>query len=190
MYVMEKRTEIFLKALRDKNEEIRRAGAEALEKFQLRTHLETLQKKIDSGEMLDKIRAVYALTDLKGPKPSELLAKAVKDQSEDVRAAAVRVLATSGDGHALTMLVEALNDSSTVVVRCALDGLAKWSDQRLLGPFMKALKNADPGVVEKALEAIARIGDKRAEEAMFYFAAKGNEKMRALAIKALGMMDN
>jgi hypothetical protein len=54
---------------------------------------------------------------------------------------------------------------------------------------MKAMKHTDPGVVERAIEAVCNIGDKRSEEAMIYFAVKGNQRMRGLAMKALGEMD-
>jgi HEAT repeat protein len=54
---------------------------------------------------------------------------------------------------------------------------------------MRMLKNEDVGVVEKALKAIGNIGDKRAEEALLHFAVKGNNRMKFLAIRALGEMD-
>lgn len=185
---MDKRKEILLSALREKDEPIRKLAADALEKLEIRGKLDHFERKIDSGEMLEKIRAVYALSDLKGPKVAELLAKALKDPAEDVRAAAVRVLANKGET-ALPLLVEALNDQSPIVARASADALGNYQDARLLGPLMQALKNPDIGVVERALDCIGRLGDKRAEEAMAFFAVKGNRKLRSIAIKALGEMD-
>jgi len=43
--------------------------------------------------------------------------------------------------------------------------------------------------VERALEAVSRFGDKRAEEALVYFASKGNAKMKGIALRGLGIMD-
>ncbi|MBI5455031.1 MAG: HEAT repeat domain-containing protein [Deltaproteobacteria bacterium] len=185
---MDKRKEILLSALREKDEPIRKLAADALEKLEIRGKLEHFERKIDSGEMLEKIRAVYALADLKGTKVAELLAKAMKDPTEDVRAAAVRVLANKGEA-ALPLLVEALKDQSPIVARAAADALSNYQDARLLGPLMQALKNPDIGVVERALDCIGRLGDKRAEEAMAFFAVKGNRKLKSIAIKALGEMD-
>lgn len=186
---MDKRKEILISALHDKEEQIRRSAADALEKLEVREKLDLLEKRIESGEMLDKIRIIYALSDLKGARILEILTKALKDPSEDVRAAAVRVLGSSGDDNALTPLVEALKDANPVVLRGVVEALSNYKDVRLLGPMMQMLKNPDSGVVERALDAISVFGDKRAEEAMIYFSAKGNRKMRTLAIKALGIMD-
>jgi len=70
-----------------------------------------------------------------------------------------------------------------------VEALSGFKDQRLLGPLVQALKHQDSGVVERALEAVARFGDKRAEEALVYFASKGNPKMKSIALKGLGVMD-
>ncbi|MBI5642524.1 MAG: HEAT repeat domain-containing protein [Deltaproteobacteria bacterium] len=185
---MDKRKEILITALRDGDEVIRKIAADSLEKLEIRGKLDLIAKKIDTGEMTEKIRAVYALADLKGPRVTELLVKAVTDPLADVRAAAVRVLGGKGES-ALPHIVKALKDPDTTVARVAVDALGNSSDSRLLGPLMQVLKNTDSGVVEKALDAIGRLGDKRAEEAMVYFAVKGNVRMRSIAIKALGEMD-
>lgn len=186
---MDKRKEILLAALRESDEQIRKAAAEALEKLETRERLDALAGKMESGDMLEKIRVVYALSDLKGPKVAELLAKALKDPSEDVRAATVRSLGILGEPATLQVLVDTLKDTNPIVVRAAVEALSNFRDARLLGPLMQTLKHQDTGVIERAIEAISKIGDKRAEEAMAYFAVKGNPKMRSLAIKALGVMD-
>ena len=185
---MEKRKHILIEALQDKDPQVRKSAADALEKLEMRERLDLIASKIEGGEMLDKISAVYALIDLKGENVNALLVQAPKDPSEDVRAAAVRVLGGKGEA-AITPLVEALKDSNPIVVRCVVEALGGFDDHRLIGPLMGALRNPDPGVVERSLEAISRLGDKRAEEAMLHFAVKGNSRMRSLAIKALGEMD-
>jgi HEAT repeat protein len=187
---MDKRKETILNALRERDDSIRKSAAEALEKLDIRGRLDHLAKKIETGEMLEKIKGVYALNCVRGPRAVEILTKALKDPSEDVRAAVVRVLANITDPAVLQHLVEALKDTSPIVVRCALDALAGYKDPRLLGPFMQTLKHTDPGVVERAIEVVGNIGDKRSEEAMVYFAVKGNPRMKALAVKALGEMDS
>jgi HEAT repeat protein len=186
---MDKRKQVLIDALGDDDTSVRSFAAEALEKMEIRGMLDTLAARIESGEMLEKLRAVYALTDLKGEKIVGLLAKASKDESEDVRAAAIRVLGRTGDYTVLRELVEALGDDSPIVARTAVEAMAGFRDPRLLRPLMQSLKSKDAGVVERALEVVGNLGDKRAEDAMVYFATKGNLKMRELAIKALGEMD-
>ncbi|MBI5493285.1 MAG: HEAT repeat domain-containing protein [Deltaproteobacteria bacterium] len=185
---MDKRKEVLINALKEKEEGIRKLAADALEKLETRDRLDMLARKIESGEMLEKVRAVYAVADLKGQRVTDLLVKAAKDPSEDVRAAALRVLGGKGES-ALPALVEALKDQSQIVVRVAVDALSNYRDPRVLGPLMQVLKSPDSGVVERALEVISRLGDKRAEEAMIYFAVRGNSRMKGLAIKALGEME-
>ena len=186
---MDKRKEVIIGALKDPEEGIRKLAAEALERLEVRDRLDLLVKKIDTGEMLEKIRALYTIAELKGPKIIEHLGKAVRDSSEDVRAAAVRALGSTGDVNALPHLIEALKDTSSIVVRAAVEAISNFKDPSILGHLMKALKNPDHGVVERAIEAVGRFGDKRCEEAMLHFAAKGNSRMRSLAIKALAAMD-
>ncbi|MBI5587781.1 MAG: HEAT repeat domain-containing protein [Deltaproteobacteria bacterium] len=186
---MDNRKETIIAALKDKDEAVRKAASDALEKLEIRERIDHLARKIESGEMLEKIKGIYAFNGMKGPKVTEILVRAARDPSEDVRAAAVRVLANMSDPSAMQQLAEALKDTSPIVVRCAIDALAPYKDPRLLGPFMQALKHADRGVVERAIEAVGNIGDKRSEEAMVYFAVKGNPRMKGLAIKALGEMD-
>lgn len=187
--VMSKRRDILLGALKDADSHVKKAAAEALEKLQARERLDALEKKIETGEMLEKIRVIYALSDLRGPRVAAALTKALKDPLEDVRAAGVRALGNLGDPAALPQMVESLKDTSPMVARSAIEALSAFKDPRLLGPFMQMLKHHDSGVVERALEAVAAIGDKRAEEAFVYFAAKGNPQMRAIALKGLGSMD-
>lgn len=185
---MNKRKEFLISCLQDRDEQTRKLAAEALEKIETRARLDILAQKIENGEMLEKIRAVYALVDLKGPRVEDLVKKACKDPSEDVRSAAVRVLGAIGQ-NTLAILVELLKDQSPMVVRTAVEALNRYKDPRLLGPLMQMLKHQDPGVVERAIEGIGKIGDKRSEDAMLYFAQKGNPKMKGLALKALGEMD-
>jgi serine/threonine-protein kinase len=137
-----------------------------------------------------KKTVIYALSDLRGPRVADSLTKALKDPVEDVRAAGVRALGNLGDPATLPQLVESLKDTSPIVARAAVETLSTFKDPRLLGPFMQMLKHQDTGVVERALEAVAAIGDKRAEEAFIYFAAKGNPRMKAIALKGLGSMDS
>lgn len=186
---MEKRRELIVAALQDKDEDIKKLAAEAMEKLEARNRLEAIAKKIESAEMVEKVRAIYALTDLRGARVVEILLQACKDPSEDVRAAAMRVLGRVADINQIQRLVEALKDPSSIVQRVAIETLGSFRDARLLGHMMQMLKNSDQGVVERALDVISHIGDKRAEEAMFHFASKGSPKTRAIAIKALGEMD-
>lgn len=187
---MDKRKQVIIRALQDKNEDVRRAAAEALEKLETRQRLGAMEKLLDGGDKVEKLRAVYALAALRGEGVLNLLVKAARDASEDVRAAAVRSLGRFGDKRVLPAVVERLKDESSVVVRVAVEALSDLWDPRLMGPLMQVLKSKDPGVIEMALAVIGKSGDKKSEQAMIYFAVKGNVKMRSLALKGLGIMES
>ncbi|MFQ5442125.1 MAG: HEAT repeat domain-containing protein [Thermodesulfobacteriota bacterium] len=186
---VEKRKKVLIGDLQDRDPEIRNLSAEALERLQIRLSLDRMVSKMRNGEMIEKVTVIYALADLKGQAIIDVIAGSLKDPSEDVRSAAVRALGSMGDDRVLPHLVESLHDTHPVVVRSAIDAMARYTDARLLGPLMHALKNKDSGVVERALDVISRIGDRKAEDAMIHFAVKGNMRMRAIAVRALGVMD-
>src|SRR3989304_3724288 len=186
---MNKRKEILIAALKDADADVRKAAAEALERLEARERLDALAKKIEAGQMLERVKVIYPPSDLRGPRVAAILSAALKDPSEDVRAAAARALGTMADATVLQALVESLKDASPIVVRAGVEAISNFRDPGLLGPPVRALKHQDSGVVERALEAVSRFGDKRAEEALVYFASKGNAKMKGIALRGLGIMD-
>ena len=187
---MDKRKQVIIRALQDKDENVRSAAAGSLEKLETRQRLDALEALLDSGDKVEKLRAVYAIAALRGEGILNLLVKAAGDTLEDVRAAAVRSLGQFGDKRVLPAVVERLKDDNPIVVRVAVESLSNLWDPRLMGPLMQVLKSKDQGVIEMALEVIGKSGDKKAEQAMIYFAVKGNVKMRSLALDALGIMES
>src|SRR3972149_8149353 len=142
---MNKRKEILIAALKDADADVRKAAAEALEKLEARERLDALAKKIESGQMIEKVKVIYALSDLRGPRVAAILSAALKDPSEDVRAAAARALGAMGDATVLQSLVEALKDASPIVVRAVVEAFSNFRDPRLLGPLVQTLQHQDSG---------------------------------------------
>src|SRR3989304_5105530 len=130
---MDKRKEVLIRSLKDTDEAIRKLAAEALEMVEIRDRMETIEKLINQGEKVEKLRAVYALGKLKGQKVIQLLLKAVKDPIEDVRAAAIRALGNMGDPRVMSPLTECLSDNSYVVKRVVVEALGSFKDPRLTG---------------------------------------------------------
>ncbi|MCK5237460.1 MAG: HEAT repeat domain-containing protein [Deltaproteobacteria bacterium] len=186
---MENRRHVLIKALRDESDTIRTTAAEALECLEIRGRLGKLHDMVQSGEKIEKLRAIYALGNLRGQQVINMVLWATKDEIEDVRAAAYRVLGKIGDTRVLPYLVEGLKDASVIVARVVIEAMNNFNDPQLLSPLMHQLKSKDHGVVERALEFIGRSGDSRAEEAMIYFSAKGNQTMRNTSLKSLGVME-
>ncbi|HZX35921.1 MAG TPA: HEAT repeat domain-containing protein [Thermodesulfobacteriota bacterium] len=187
---MEKRKQLLVRALQDSDENIRTLAAESLERLEIRGRLAFLEKVFETGDKMAKLRAVYALSNLRGAQVVSILLKASKDEIEDVRAAAVRVIGSIADKEVLPELIERLNDPSSIVERVVIDAISAYREPQTIVPLMQLLKTSkDPGVIERVLDAIGRTGDKRAEEAMSYFAVKGNFNMRCISLRSLGYME-
>lgn len=186
---MDKKKEILVKFLKDPDESIRTIAAESLEKVETRERLDGIEKTIQGGNKLAKLRAVYALIGLKGQKVILLLLNAIKDPIEDVRAAAIRVLGKTGDARVMAPLVDCLSDNSDIIKRTAVEALGEFRDPRLTDSIMMMLKSQDTGVVEKAIEALGKIGDKKAEAALIHFATNGSGNIKINAIKAIGELE-
>lgn len=186
---MSNRKEVLVNSLVDSNDDIRRAAAEALEGLDIRAKLLSLRKLLKEGTKIEKLRAVYALGNLRGTQVEAVLLEATSDEIEDVRASAIRVLGGFADSRILPQLLVKLQDQSTAVERVVIEALFNFREPQIVGPLMSKLKSSDMGVVERAINAIGRTGDKRAEEAMLYYAVKGTAPIKAAALKALGMME-
>ena len=186
---MSNRKDVLVSSLVDNNDTIRIAAAEALEGLDIRAKILAIRKLIREGSKIEKLRAIYALGYLRGTQVESVLLEAAGDELEDVRAAAIRVLASFADSRILPHLLSKLQDESLVVVRVVIEALFNFREPQIVGPLMSKLKSPDMGVVERAISAIGRTGDKRAEEAMLYYAVKGTSPIKAAALKALGMME-
>lgn len=186
---MVNRKQVLIKALQDNDDRVRSGAAEALERLDLRERLEAIEGFLVKGQKIEKLRAIYALSNLRGTHVVDLLVSTLSDEIEDVRAAAYRVLGKIGDQRVLHSIVEGLKDESPIVERVVVDALTNFRDPQLIVPMMHMLKSKDAGVVERAIEFVGNTGDHRAEEAMAYFAVKGNNCMRHNALKALGVME-
>ena len=188
----ERRKEVLIKALSSPQPEVRQSAAEALENMEIRERLDELARVLtdENSTLQERLNSLYTLSRLRGEKVLRVICSALSDRSEDVRATALRVLGEIGDRRVLTDIVNMLKDESPVVRRVALDALGAFREPKLIAPLMYALKSKDQGVVERAIELIARIGDSKAEKAMLYFALKGSPTLKALALKALGTMED
>ena len=188
--MIEDRRKILVAAMQDENEQIRASAAEAMEFLELRGRLDHFAKTLDEGEKTEKLKAVYALGNLRGDDIVKLLLKATKDEIEDVRASAVRALGKFADNRILPNLIECLKDESPIVQRVAIDAIASFKDPQLIVPLIDMMKSTDAGVVERSIHAVSSSGSKKVEEAMIFFIRKGNTTMKSLAMKAIGIMES
>lgn len=183
------RKELLIKALRDPDEKVRIAAARALEKVEAKEKVDDLGMTLLKGGKVEKLRALYALGEIRNDRALLYLLKALKDPLEDVRASVIRVLGNIRDVRTTKAIVKMLNDSSKAVRLAAIDALGLFKDRRVVPYLLMHLNTGDREVLVRAIEALGRIGDKRAEKKLMELAHKSDPPLKALIIQALGDLE-
>jgi HEAT repeat protein len=198
-------------ALKDSNEGVRQAAAEALVKISAPAVEPLIVALKDSNEGLRKA-AAEVLVKIGAP-AVELLITALKDGNEGVRQAAAEALDKIGwrpgqdesgvaywiakhawskcveiGAPAVEPLIASLNDSNGVMRQAAAVALGKLGDARAVEPLFAALKDSSKLVNRAAAEALGQIGDTRAAEPLNAALKDSDETVRRAAAEALGQI--
>jgi zinc/manganese transport system permease protein len=118
----------------------------------------------------------------------DALRRALKDTHENVRAAAVREIASTADPRILPDLVEALHDQSPAVREQAAAALARLGNRSALPALLQGLKNRDEDewVRLRIAQAVAGLGDADAIPVLLDLARSAEAKVTRL--EALGTL--
>ena len=143
--------EPFFAALRDSDEDVRKAAAQGLAGIGLSPDPRALALH---AVILGEWERAIAL----GSVAVEPLVAALKDGHYPQRAAAARALGEIGDARAVEPLVAALKDSSWHVRKAAAQALGEIGDARAVKPLVPLLKDSSSYVQEAAAQALVRIG--------------------------------
>jgi aminopeptidase N len=135
-----------------------------------------------------RVEAAAALDENRAPAARNALLAAVKDPSPQVRARAVRSLASLKDPILAATFQAAMNDQSYAVIRAAAEGLGQLKDSSAYDSFVKLLDTPSwrDNLRVAGLNGLATLGDKRSLDAGLRYAAGGNRaSVRAAAIAVL-----
>jgi HEAT repeat protein len=176
-------------ALSDPDPEVRAAASRALERLDRRRDRDFLCERLTSADARDRIEAVYGLGAVYDPDVIPALVGALRDPYEDVRAAAVRVLAERKDERGLSPIAQCLDDPSALVRRHAVDALGRFADRRVVPLLLTMLKERDVEIVAPALRALGLCRDAEAEPAIAPLLAHPSPVVRAAAVEALAQLD-
>lgn len=185
----ELRREVLVKALLDRHEQVRRSAAEALEQFEAKLALPGLIESWPQADKVTRIGIVYALARIHDEQADGLLLRSLEDPTEDVRAAALRVLQDRPGVDYTGPLMKCLRDSSKVVRCLAIEALGALRCRRAAGHLLPLLGHPDPEVVQRTVIALGRMRDKRAEVPLLTLADVEDGYTRSLVITALGELD-
>jgi HEAT repeat protein len=183
------RRERVRKALADPDPEVRAAASRALERLDRRRDLDLLLARLASADVRDRVEAVYGIGAIGDPGVVGPLVTALRDPVEDVRAAAVRMLAELRDGAGLSPIAQCLDDPSALVRRHAIDALGRFADRRVVPLLLTMLKEPEVETVAPALRALGLCRDPEAEPHVAPFLAHPSPIVRAAALEALAQLD-
>jgi HEAT repeat protein len=115
---------LLVKAVKGKNDEIRKRAGEALTKIG-GDAVEPLIRILRSGRTFAKTTSAYTLGSIKDKRAVESLIKALDDRDWGVRIAAITALGQIGDKKAVAPLTSLVNDRNADVRKLAQAALKK-----------------------------------------------------------------
>ncbi|MFL6213900.1 MAG: HEAT repeat domain-containing protein [Blastocatellia bacterium] len=141
--------------------------------------------KDDDPEMREQ--ALFTLTQISGPRATEVILSALKDSNPEVREKAAWALGLRrGEGH-VDALIAALRDSNAGVREHAAWALGLRGDARSVDPLAAALRDESTEVREKAAWALGLKGNRNAVEPLIAALKDQSADVRATAAWALGL---
>jgi HEAT repeat protein len=171
-------------ALRDNDKDVRRAAAEALDRF------EDLGAVQDAG-------ADYWIAKQNWETCAEIGLDAVlpliailSDKDQEIRHRAALALGKIGDRGAALSLVSALRDSASYVREAVAEALGDLEDPSAVEPLIGVLRDDTWSARRAAVKALGAIGDDRAVPSLIEALRDEDKFVRESAAVALGRLDN
>ncbi|RKY16185.1 MAG: hypothetical protein DRP63_05835, partial [Planctomycetota bacterium] len=179
----------FIRALRDRREQVRRLAARTLgligDKRAAPSLIEALKDRNRSwGERATLAWALGTIGDRRAVMPLIAASK----EGGNMRAAAADALGEIGDKRAVQPLLRALQDKEWWIGATAARALGKIGDKRAVEPLIKVIKHKAMWMRAAAAEALGRIGDKRAVAPLIDALKDKQRRVRAAAARALGRL--
>ena len=175
-----------LAALRDAEEDVRRAAAEALGEIGDAAAVPGLLAALRDADADVRREAAWALGRIGDAAAVPGLLAALRDADADVRWAAAAALGRIGDAAAVLGLVAALRDADERVREAAAWALRKIGDAAVVPGLLAALRDADADVREAAAWALGKIGDAAAVPGLLAALRDADADVREAAARALG----
>lgn len=180
------RREALIPLLKDPDEGVRQAAAQALEQLDSAGCLEEVLNQLKKGKLGEKVQAIYSLGRIGGEKVLGPLVYCAKRTEEDIKSAAIEVLGELAHPKAVPVLIEKLSEPNTGLRAKAIAALGNYRDPSLakhLVPFL----DANDGLVEaEAALALAKAGEAAQEGKLIELLKSPYPNTRQTAARALG----
>jgi HEAT repeat protein len=176
-----------IRLLKDENEEVRQMAASALERLDGMSNLPLILEHYKKGDKAIRLRSIYALGKLGTEECMPPLIHALdNDKEEDVRAAAIRVLAEIKDPKTLPALILRLSDPSNTIQTMVAQALGNFRHRNLSHHLIPLLKRENKYLVMATLESLGKINAGDAVEEIIKLLDHTDPDVRKIAAKVLG----
>lgn len=180
------RREALAPLLKDPDEGVRQAAAQALERLDCAGSLDEVLEQLKKGKLGDKVQAIFALGRIGGEKVLGPLVYCANRPEEDIKSAAIEVLGELANPKALPVLIEKLREPNSGVRARAVAAIGNYRDPALAKHIVPFL-DANDGLLEaEAALALARLGDPAPEARLIALLRSPYPSTRQAAASALG----
>jgi HEAT repeat protein len=183
-----KRKEALIAVLKDPDEEVRTAAAQALERLEGISCMDEVLSSLRKGDIPTKIKALYALGKIGGEQVLPPLTYCASRPEEELKSVAIEVLGNLANPRAVPALVECLKEKNPAVKAKAVAALGNFSDPALV-PLLSAFLEENDGLLDaEAARALGKIGAVSQEQKLTGLLRSPFPRTREAAAFALGML--
>jgi len=148
-----------------------------------------LADKMDSKYKLEKINLIESLERI-GNIGIGTIAKALRDEDEDIRWNAAEALGNIRSEAAVQLLIDALKDEDEDVRSNAANALGKTGSKKAVQPLIDVLKDENEDVRKEAAEALGYIESEKAVQPLIDALRDEDEHVRSAATYSLMIIDH
>lgn len=165
---------------------VKEEASSALGRYIARKKFPDFMGTLTSGKPEERLRVIYAAEEMEGEEGLKLLLKAVGDDSEDVRGAAIRILENYPTAEVLQALVDRLPKEKGFVLGNLISVLGRSGRKELTQILLKFLGHPESEIQARAIEALGRIGSPDALDEIVKKASSESPSVRKAVAFALG----
>ena len=181
---MHRRLEVLHKATHDPDPAVRHAAVRSLSAVEQVMDIDRLLALAQNGKRQARLRAVYALGDMRSASGLEALSDLLRTgDDQEVRAAAASCLAQRGL-EAVPHLRAGLDDAERSVAEEAMRALGQVGGDETVEWLIDAARRRQP-LEDAAIEALRNLGDDRAADFLIEFVRNGTSEQQRAALQAL-----
>jgi HEAT repeat protein len=179
------KVEKLIRALEDKQPEIREASAEALGELRAKAAVTPLAARFADTENRVVLASVNALVQIGNAEASTNLVDALKLELTEARVSAAAGLGEIKALHALDALIEALDDPEEAVNCAAATSLGSLGDEKASAPLADKLKSRSDKLRLACAQSLGNTGGKTAAKALTIAMGDKNAEVRKASVDSL-----